>query len=251
MTRKDTIIIAVLVNAGLLAILFAAAWHGDEDKVSDQAIVSQAMSEVQKSPAQPQEALAATAASAAAPAAAPTPKDEIDLVLQRYAAAQQSQAGGAATMEVQPTTTVVTPASTTVVSAATPAAEQGSTFDVTVKRGDVLTKIARANNTTVEKIMKANGLANHNLKIGQVLKIPKGDAAGSLSAPIAAAQKAAAATSKEIALADVRYYTVQAGDTPWGIAKKNSVKLDELLRMNNINDEKARNLKVGEKLRVK
>ncbi|MFM7182374.1 MAG: LysM peptidoglycan-binding domain-containing protein [Verrucomicrobiales bacterium] len=42
----------------------------------------------------------------------------------------------------------------------------------TVKSGDSLWVIARKNNTSVDKLMKANGLSSDKLKIGQTLKIP-------------------------------------------------------------------------------
>ena len=42
----------------------------------------------------------------------------------------------------------------------------------TVKSGDSLWVIARKNNTTVDKLKKANGLTGDNLKIGQKLRIP-------------------------------------------------------------------------------
>ena len=43
-------------------------------------------------------------------------------------------------------------------------------------------------------------------------------------------------------------YTVQAGDNPWSIAKKNGVKLEDLLKANDIKDPK--NLKIGDVLKL-
>ena len=40
MSRKDTIIIAVLINASLLAFLFVMAMHTDEDVVIEQAEIA-------------------------------------------------------------------------------------------------------------------------------------------------------------------------------------------------------------------
>ena len=43
----------------------------------------------------------------------------------------------------------------------------------TVKKGDTLTGIARAKNTTVAKLVKLNGIKNPDLiHVGQVLQIP-------------------------------------------------------------------------------
>ncbi len=43
-------------------------------------------------------------------------------------------------------------------------------------------------------------------------------------------------------------YTVQAGDNPWTIAKKHGVKLEDLLKANDIKDPK--NLKIGDVLKL-
>lgn len=43
-------------------------------------------------------------------------------------------------------------------------------------------------------------------------------------------------------------YTVQAGDNPWTIAKKHGIKLDDLLKANEIKDPK--NLKIGDVLKL-
>ena len=112
--------------------------------------------------------------------------------------------------------------------------------EVTVKRGDALEKIARANGTTVYDIMKANKLKSDKLKIGQVLKVPVGT-------------PKKAAPEKEVAVADksIEYYTVKSGDNPWKIAKQFQIKLDDLLKLNNLNEEKARKLKEGDTIRVK
>ena len=58
--------------------------------------------------------------------------------------------------------------------AAAPAAPAApaATGTYTVKKGDNLTKIAKANNTTVAKLVEINGIKNANLiQIGQVLKL--------------------------------------------------------------------------------
>jgi LysM repeat protein len=47
------------------------------------------------------------------------------------------------------------------------------------------------------------------------------------------------------------YYTVKVGDNPWMIAMKHHLKLEELLKLNGLNEEKARKLKPGDRLRIK
>ena len=77
--------------------------------------------------------------------------------------------------------------------------EEGRFADVTIKRGDALEKIARANGTTVEAIMKANNSKNDRLRIGQILKVPVGD-----NKRTSTNAKAPSVTSKQVALADVK-----------------------------------------------
>lgn len=44
----------------------------------------------------------------------------------------------------------------------------------TVQKGDTLTTIAKANNTTVAELVKLNGIKNPNLiRVGQVLTLPE------------------------------------------------------------------------------
>lgn len=52
-------------------------------------------------------------------------------------------------------------------------------------------------------------------------------------------------------VAEKVYYTVQAGENPWTIARKNKMKVDDLLKLNNLNKQTAKKLRPGDKLRVK
>lgn len=47
------------------------------------------------------------------------------------------------------------------------------------------------------------------------------------------------------------YYTVQAGENPWVIAKKNHIKVDALLKLNNLNKQSAKKIRPGDKLRIR
>jgi peptidoglycan DL-endopeptidase LytF len=113
-------------------------------------------------------------------------------------------------------------------------------IEVRVKKGDALEKIARAHHTTVVDIMKLNQLSSTRLSIGQVLKIQPGQS--KVENPTAPASNPNEATSK--------YYTVRSGDNPWTIAVKNHMKLDDLLKLNGLNEEKARRLKPGDQIRI-
>ena len=79
-----------------------------------------------------------------------------------------AQQGGAA-VAPKPAAVPVAPKPTV---AKKPAAKPAATGTYTVKSGDNLTKIAKANNTTVAKLVEINGIKNANLiNVGQVLKL--------------------------------------------------------------------------------
>jgi LysM repeat protein len=117
-------------------------------------------------------------------------------------------------------------------------------LEVRVKKGDVLEKIARSHHTSVQEIMKANRLSSTSLKIGQVLKVPGKTAIVKASQPKAQVQQASNDSS-------FKYYTVKSGDNPWTIAVKNHIKVEDLLRLNNMDEAKARKLKPGDQIRIR
>ena len=63
-------------------------------------------------------------------------------------------------------------AASTAASALTPASSSSGEETYTVKSGDTLTKIAKANGTTVKAIESENNLSTTKIKVGQKLKIP-------------------------------------------------------------------------------
>lgn len=238
MTRRDLIIISVLVNAGLLAVLFLTAVKTDNDlkepqsaiETSKNAETSQAIALLDEEPEQevldgPQE----------------VPTDEVDNVLKEYlpdapleTMAKDSEVDSSPSEVEKP------------VQQDTPSAKETDMVEVTVKRGDALEKIARSNKTTVDAIKKANDLKNDRLKIGQVLKVPVNVAKTKEKIAVQTEQKPQATITGEPV-----WYTVKSGDNPWKIAKQNGVKFEDLLRLNNLDEERAKNLKIGDKVRVK
>jgi len=46
-------------------------------------------------------------------------------------------------------------------------------------------------------------------------------------------------------------YTVCAGDNPWKIAKKCNISYEQLLSLNNLDQEAAKNIQIGQKLRIR
>ncbi len=240
MTRRDLIIVAVLANIGVLAILFMLAFRTEEESVKENKEVAYTITEETVNPLQPPVELQAPSK--------PEPVDMIDAALEEENAAPAPSiitADDDSFQIIEPETHEPKPAQLKSEEAAP--ADETKFVDVTVKSGDALEKIARANGTTVEAIMKANNLKSDRLKIGQVLKVP----VGTRKKPAASAPT----PSKQIAQADSsgkgEYYTLKSGDNPWKIAKQFNMKLDELLKLNNLNEEKARNLKIGDTVRVK
>lgn len=246
MNRRDTIIISVLINAGLLTILFATAMNVEEsmDVVNAR---STEISDASMDTSTPSQQVAVV--------------DEVDQMLKMHAAEKNQ-------IQTTPSTITYTADATTppidgVVPPTSKLATGPAEFDhiegapgknyveVTVKRGDYLSTIAKSNKTTVEAIMTENKLASTSLKVGQILRVPNGKtttAAITASAPKTTSQPIST-SPKEIAESD--YYIVKSGDNPWLIAQKNGMKLDELLELNSLDEQKAKKLKPGDKLRIR
>lgn len=205
LNRRDTILIAVLMNVGLLTILFITSinFYGESAPVNDWVEQSQ--------PAPlplPEEPIVVVSSEG--------PRDELDQMLMDF---KQEAA-------FKPEEPALPPSPTEPMT------------EVLVKKGDTLEKIAKANKTTISALKKMNHLTSDKLKIGQKLLVPKAGQQEEISAPIADASGAV-------------YYEVQSGDSPWKIAKKFNLRYDDILKLNRMDEAKARNLKVGDKIRIK
>lgn len=239
MTRRDIIIVAVLANIGVLALLFMLAFRTDEDKVADQSEIAYTLVQEPSTVVAPVEN---------SEVIKPEPADEVDSALDDtapLAATTDEDVVHFSETEIDPSTPQPKPEIPPVEPPTKPVPTNVKIVEVTVKKGDALEKIARANGTTVDAIMKASQLSTDKLKVGQVLKVPVN--------PVKAAPKPAAQTAKPAAektIAQAEYYTIKAGDNPWKIAKQFNLKVDELLKLNNLDEERARNLKIGDKVRV-
>lgn len=220
-TRKDTIIIAMLVNIALLAVLFATASRQSQNqtvplqKVEPLVARFETVSQVNAAQVNASQ-VNASQLTKTAPVIAQAPVDEIDELLKSYAQKAQIEAKPAPEVRNEP-----------VIATAKP-----HYIEVKVKKGDVLSRIARAHNVKVEDIIVLNGLESANVKIGQVLKIPT---------------TIKAAPQETVA----EFYVVKEGDSPWKIAKKCRIEVEDLLRLNNLDEAKAKNLKIGQKLRIR
>ena len=240
MSRRDTIIIAILVNAGILLVLFAIAMPSKEDKQAIQVVQAQveAKSEVGET----------TLASAdTALDSSKVVVDEIDQVLSEWNEQNQNASVLATAAEAQTTAAAVYPlAEETATVEETVVAKSDKVTEVVVKKGDALDKIARAHGTTADEIMALNHLASTKLQIGQVLKVP-----GEGKAKSSSKAKSATKKSSKKAAATAGEYVVKSGENPWTIASKNHMTVDELLKLNDLNQDSAKKLRPGDKLKIK
>lgn len=256
MNRRDIIIVAALINAGLLIVLFVTGLKSD-DTASEMASNPPAAETVfpVEMANQPFYSNSSIDIPLQTPQQIPQPVDPMastaPIEMHSFATAPSTPSGTEAVSmnfadDLKVFSTPFESAPTNEFSALSVnqnASEHKQTqnVEVTVKKGDVLEKIARQHKTTVDAILKANNLSSVKLKIGQVLKVPSGQKS---SANVTA--KAATPSAN----ADAKYYTVKNGDNPWTIAVKNRMKVEDLLKLNNLNEEKARKLKPGDKLRI-
>ena len=96
----------------------------------------------------------------------------------------------------------------------------------TVKAGDTLYGISNQFGVSVTELAELNGIKGSNLAIGQVLKIP---------------------TKSGTNPNNMFMYTVQSGDTLYGIARKFGTTVQEIMSLNYFKDT---NLKPGQVIRI-
>lgn len=230
MNRKNTILIAILINAGLLAVLLIASLTTQEEIITPSPVVAEAPLSFPQFDDQP------------------IFNHEIPLVNLPAEPKPEPLSFVIAESEplvhkLPPLTPEPSPAPIAVAPPPAPAAQIAASAQVTVKKGDSLEKIAKVHHTTVDEIIKINHLPSTFLKIGQVLKIPTERSLATAKAP----EKKAVEPIKE----GPEYYTMKVGENPWAIAVKHRMKVEELLRLNALNEEKARKLKPGDRLRIR
>lgn len=135
-----------------------------------------------------------------------------------------------------------TPASST--PTATPAAG-GAETSYTVVAGDAISLIAQRFGVTSAAIRAANNLPNDDIRIGQVLKIPRAAASGT---PTPGPTVGPSRPTPPPASGDS--YLVKPGDTAFGIALEFQVTLAELEQVNGVAPGGLNNIKAGETIRV-
>ncbi len=239
MNRKNTILIAVMINASLLVLLFITALTTQEELSAPSSTQMAQTSSVQPIEMQPPLFGDSVDQTLRQPTPPPAPLADAQLLVKP--AEPEPKPTPAPVLHVLPpaeapsnTIAVVSPAPIA------PAPVASGLIEVIVKKGDTLEKIARAHRTTIDEIIKINHLPSSFLRVGQQLKVPA-------EKKVSTAPKPKAAPGSE----NPEYYTVKVGDNPWTIAMKHHMKVDELLRLNALNEEKARKLKPGDRLRTR
>lgn len=228
MNRKDTILVAVLINAGLLIVLFATATKpGDVNMATkvDEANTFTSVEVPVHSETKPEVSLDLSQASAKIESEVRFEPREIEII-------------GTPENGNSHETSLAAPVEAPQESIQT----QPQFNQHIVEKGQVLEKIAKMHHTQVEAIMTANQLTTSQLKIGQVLKIPTAKAVKTATTTLP--EKNSGDTSQ------AKYYIVKPGDSPWTIAVKNKIKVEDLLRLNQLDQAKAKKLKPGDKLRI-
>lgn len=227
MNQKKTILIAVMVNAGLLVVLFISALTTSDESGVDHSSVSHTI--VTSPQLIPEKELLSSSRNSL-----PNPEAAFAMHLQEDEPKPFDITHRLPPPEPEKAPKIVPVSRDT---------NKPTSTEVTVKKGDSLAKIAKAHNTTVEEITKLNRLSGSFLKIGQILKIPEGKG-------LSPKQTAIKSSESQTAM-NPEYYTVKSGDSPWGIAMKHHIKMEDLLKLNNLDDEKARRLKPGDRLRIR
>lgn len=124
----------------------------------------------------------------------------------------------------------------------------------TIKKGDSLYKISKKYKIGIEEIKKANNLKTKKLTPGKELTIPIAENLN-VDSPEVIAENAPVQLKADIPVitnaiqphitSEPRTYKVKKGDSLWSIAKKNSLRVADLKKLNHL---KSRKLKLGQVL---
>jgi LysM repeat protein len=112
-----------------------------------------------------------------------------------------------------------------------------------VKKGDTLYSIARANNISVDTLIKDNALTNNNLKIGQSLKIRIPTEEINVIEECYGPDYTPPVDTTPV----VTTYTVVKGDSLYQIAKRFNTTASAIMNLNNLPNT---NLSIGQKLKI-
>lgn len=209
MSRRDTILISVFVNTGLLVVLFITALTFKETPKEPPAAVAQDMTTI----------------------LAQVEKD---------VQAEPNENDAFVKIETEAEAIVhKLPAIVTALEAKKEEIRKEEYQEIIVQKGDSLERIAKNFKTSVTELQKINKLSGALLKLNQSLKVPKNGAPKNFSIK----------TQKNNDFGE--FYIVKCGDNPWTIAMKHHLKTEDLLKMNNLDKEKAKRIRPGDRLRIR
>lgn len=248
MNRKNTILLAVLINAGLLLVLFISALTSQEEiaiaPTHEMSSIPSLQSPENSTPLFGDEIDLAMRGASKSPQPETLPEVLAETSPNKNSDAPLVHALPPITQEVPP----IIPAQQTPARSPAPPRSTNSSSEgfqeVTVKKGDTLEKIAKAHRTTVDEIIRVNQLPSSFLRVGQILKLPA-------EKPVAVKPVVKPLLPEKVSTDGPEYYTVKVGDNPWTIAMKHHLKVEELLKLNGLNEDKARKLKPGDRLRIR
>lgn len=127
------------------------------------------------------------------------------------------------------------------VGSVTPAVAKSKTY--TVKSGDTLHGIAKANGLSVAEIKSANGLTGDGIRPGQTLNLVAGK-----TTPVVAVEASQERPEIPEPKTSLKTYTVKSGDRLVFIAKRFSVSQEDLMALNRIKDPSK--LQIGQTLKI-
>jgi peptidoglycan endopeptidase LytF len=251
MNRREIIVVVAIVNIALLSLLFVTAQRVDAPLTQSLTVTPQAHETIQVTPS-----IAAVPAAAQPAVVSDIPVDEVDSVLRDFAAAvaaSHHKQPAASSLSLAVTNITQQPSSEPSSSNSVRAKEESllSYNEVVVKRGDFLERIARQQGSTIEAIKQANHLTSDHLKVGQILRIPAVAKADKVELPVVATAPVDKPATLIATSEEYQMYRVKSGDSPWKIAKQFQVDVEYLLRLNNLDEDSARNLKPGDTIRVR
>jgi peptidoglycan endopeptidase LytF len=233
MNRKEIIVFSVFVNTGLLISLFVFALRPTlkgEMSMDREAVVIVNNTKKEKE-------------------MNASELNQVDQILKEYIAKASPAAPTNAPAPVQLSQNVPEAQATDAIPAAgrqapkveEPKPEKSSQLiEVIVRQGDFLDKIARRHHTTVEEIMHLNKMNNTRLRIGQIIYLKENTR-----------KKKKLINHTSMNKHEEKHYIVKNGDSPWTIAINNHIKVADLLRLNGLNESKAKKIKPGDKLRIR
>ena len=127
----------------------------------------------------------------------------------------------------------------------------------TVKSGDVIGKIAEKFNVRLSDLKYWNGMTKDRINIGQKLTVyvPNNKVdyyKSKVDAKYAGVAANAEVEAEPLTEGEFFYYTIKRGENLWSIAKKYpGVSNRDIMKWNGLTDRSAKNLKPGQKLKIK